>query len=698
MNKQMFHISTVYFLAGILGAVLVLLVLTKNTSKKVIPFIILIFVASYYSILYGIELTLQSPLLILSAIKFEYIGIALIPPLWLIFVITYIRRDKMLKLPVYAALFAIPVIVILVSQSPAMIPLLYQNVGFAFYKDLLLISITPGPIYLLNFSYFVVTFLAGILMLFDYSGHAHGIINRQIKIITLSGLVILFAFIFQVYWFGPAYNLDVTPLAFLFTLLMAFVALFHYRLFSLVPVAYDSVFKKLPTGLIITDNLGVVVQSNEIANEILKSGKNPVEGKILGEVCPEWDEFTTFIKGASEETSKDYEDEIIQKTDKKNRIFHIQRTNLQDRRGVTEGSIITLYDITTQKEAEITIKESEKRFRELFEQSPVAYVALDIDGRITDINPEFTHMTGYTEKDIINKYYNKFVPEKTYEQLKDQYYQYLDTGYIYLDLEIFSKDGKKLIVFLSSRIQKDISGKPVRIHAILHDITERKMTETALSQANKKLNLLSSITRHDILNQITVLKGYLELTDDYIKSSDNPDPVLVKYTQKEADSAENISQQIEFTADYQDIGVNMPIWQNVSQTFSDSLTGLNVKDKQISVKTGKLEIYADPLLKKVFYNLVENTLNYGEKVTKINLSAEIINDGLILKYTDDGSGVPKEEKENIFLRKYFRHSGLGLFLSREILSITEITIKETGVFGENAVFEIFVPKGKYKYE
>ena len=64
---------------------------------------------------------------------------------------------------------------------------------------------------------------------------------------------------------------------------------------------------------------------------------------------------------------------------------------------------------------------------------------------------------------------------------------------------------------------------------------------------------------------------------------------------------------------------------------------------------------------------------------------------------DNGNGIPLNEKENIFTRKYFQHTGLGLFLSREILSITGLTISETGIEGSGARFEIHVPKGVYRF-
>jgi signal transduction histidine kinase len=63
---------------------------------------------------------------------------------------------------------------------------------------------------------------------------------------------------------------------------------------------------------------------------------------------------------------------------------------------------------------------------------------------------------------------------------------------------------------------------------------------------------------------------------------------------------------------------------------------------------------------------------------------------------DDGIGVPPQNKAQIFTRGFGRDSGLGLFLLREILSITGISIRETGDYGKGARFEMLVPKEDYR--
>lgn len=111
-----------------------------------------------------------------------------------------------------------------------------------------------------------------------------------------------------------------------------------------------------------------------------------------------------------------------------------------------------------------------------------------------------------------------------------------------------------------------------------------------------------------------------------------------------------------------------------------------------------LEVFADPLLEKVFYNLIDNALRYGgEQMTAIRMTALEENQNLVIAVKDDGNGISDEDKKHLFNKGFGRHTGLGLFLSREILSITGITITETGVPGKGAQFEMTVPDGAWRF-
>ncbi|HSV42102.1 MAG TPA: PAS domain-containing sensor histidine kinase, partial [Methanomassiliicoccales archaeon] len=249
------------------------------------------------------------------------------------------------------------------------------------------------------------------------------------------------------------------------------------------------------------------------------------------------------------------------------------------------------------------------------------------------------------------------------------------------------KDGTIIIANLTLQAKFDEDGHIEWIDGVLENITDMELSEEALRQANKKLNLLSSITRHDIVNQVFVLEGYLTLAIERVH--DERVQVLL---QKVKDSASSIERQMAFTKDYQDIGVKAPQWFVLRDVIFNSLLTVDKSALRIQINVGDYEIFADPMVSKVFYNLVDNATKHSQ-AHKLFITTQETDDGLSIVFQDDGQGITNKEK-------LFRHSnsrsGYGLFLSREILSITGLTITETGEKGEGARFEILVPPNLYR--
>ena len=101
--------------------------------------------------------------------------------------------------------------------------------------------------------------------------------------------------------------------------------------------------------------------------------------------------------------------------------------------------------------------------------------------------------------------------------------------------------------------ERDKEGKPVRMTGTHLNISERKSAEEALRQVNRKLNLLSSLTRHDILNKVSVLLGYL----DKAKTM-TADTTLLEYLDRMDTSTKAIGKLVKFTRDFKDLGIQPP--------------------------------------------------------------------------------------------------------------------------------------------
>ena len=356
------------------------------------------------------------------------------------------------------------------------------------------------------------------------------------------------------------------------------------------------------------------------------------------------------------------------------------------------GYFVAIFeDITARKKAEVALQGSEKRYRDLFEINNAVMLIIDPGtGSIVDANDAASRFYGYrreelralsiTQINIANQeqVHNDMARAAGSRGAEFVFRHRKKSGEI-RDVQVFSAP-----ITLDDRLL---------LHSIILDITDRKNLEEALHQTNKKLHLLSSITRHDILNQITALAGSLELASESI---DNPEQ-LQKMLAISRQATENIHKQVVFTKNYQDLGVQSPTWQSVTGCIARAMNALPVGTIVIEDETGTLEVYADPLFEKVFYNLIDNSLHYGgENMNRIRISTTEREDTLRIIYEDDGNGISPGDKVRLFSKGFGKHTGLGLFLSREILAITGITISENGVPGKGARFEIVVPKGMYR--
>jgi PAS domain S-box-containing protein len=251
--------------------------------------------------------------------------------------------------------------------------------------------------------------------------------------------------------------------------------------------------------------------------------------------------------------------------------------------------------------------------------------------------------------------------------------------------EIELRNGRVLDRYTAPVLGKD--GKYYGRTWMFRDVTERRRDERALHEANRKLNLLSSITRHDINNQLLVLSSNLTLLEYR-----NLEGQAGSYLNRAMKAAERISNMIQFTREYQDIGVRAPVWHNIRSLLDRTMSDVRVEGVRIVNDVPKdLEVFADPLISKVFHNLMQNAIQHGGDVTTLRFWLEEVDGVFMVICQDDGVGISPEMRGKLFTKGAGTGQGFGLFLCREILAITRIAITEEGLPGEGAKFVLTMP-------
>jgi PAS domain S-box-containing protein len=364
-----------------------------------------------------------------------------------------------------------------------------------------------------------------------------------------------------------------------------------------------------------------------------------------------------------------------------------------DKYGEIAGAIESIADITALKHREMTLKDAELKFRIIIETTSSAIALLEEDATISYINPEFEKIIGYVKEEVEGKKkWTDFVAPPDLERMKDYESQCRSDVEIVPsnhELRFIRFDGEARNGFCTITSIPDTS----RMIFSLIDITDKIREENALQQAIKKFNFLNSIARHEILNHLTVVKGFIELSKDQLH---NPE-FLLKSFDKELGAANAIQNLMIFSRDYQNMGIQPPAWYNVSKTIKSAVAGIRFGSITLTDETESVDIYADQMIEKVFFYLVDNAVRYGGKISEIRFFCEESFEELHVICEDDGIGIPPDAKKKIFNRQFFQNKGLDMYLSREIVSITGMSIRETGTYGTGSRFEILVPKGAYRF-
>ncbi|MBP2133827.1 PAS domain S-box-containing protein [Methanomicrobium sp. W14] len=375
------------------------------------------------------------------------------------------------------------------------------------------------------------------------------------------------------------------------------------------------------------------------------------------------------------------------------------KTALFSADGTVSGVVGVILDISDRKKMERALRESEEKFRTLADYTYDWESWIGPDGNMIYMSPSCFRITGYPVKDFLSDtvlMMKKIVHPDDLEMVLDHYRNIseADKSIKHFDFRIFTASGEmKWISHYCQPVYHD-DGRWAGRRETKRDITLRKEYEDRLSKLNEKLNLLSSVTRHDVLNQVTALNGYIEL----LKEPESYDSSVTGVLEKIEMITSTIKHQILFTKDYQETGIHSPSWQNLFEVFNISKSMFDTGSLLFEVNVdSNLEIYADPLLGKVFYNFIDNSVRHGgQNLSILRLSSVREEKSLKIIYEDNGEGILQENKKRIFLKGFGENTGYGLFLIQYVLSITGLLIEECGDYGKGVRFEITVPEGKFK--
>ncbi|MEI6795649.1 MAG: PAS domain S-box protein [Methanomassiliicoccales archaeon] len=381
------------------------------------------------------------------------------------------------------------------------------------------------------------------------------------------------------------------------------------------------------------------------------------------------------------------------------RTVHAVAELQRDAAGTPLRVVGVVRDVTEKVALDHQLKESDKHYHLLAENILDVVWLLDFEtGRFLYVSPSVESLRGFTAAEVMAEPMEASLTEASLEIIGEKVGDAFDefvTGngrpsHFTVELEQPCKDGSTVMTEVVTSFHRNQESGRTEVIGISRNITKRRRAQDALREANRRLSILNSITRHDLLDQLTVLQSHLE----HDKRAAAPD--MRARLDKISTLARHMERQLVLTRDYQEMGSAAPEWQSVANALVRAVGQLDMGAIVLDEELGEIEILADPLLERVFLNLLNNSLRRGGNVTMVRLGKYLEGDDLLLVYEDDGLGVAATQKLSIF------DSGpggdMGLFLAKEVLSMTRIGLEENGVPGKGVRFEMRVPSGRFRNE
>ena len=462
---------------------------------------------------------------------------------------------------------------------------------------------------------------------------------------------------------------------------------------------YSALMEQATDAIFLHDIEGKIIDANQQACKQLGYTKEELIGMNIS--CID-DNATDEIKGAlwpriiAKET---YTFESINKR-KDGTIFPVEVSLGPINIGGQTLIMGSVRDITVRKKIERSLEESQKRYQDLIETTGEFIWEMDPQGRYTYCSPQMQELWGIKPESMIGKTPFDVMPPQYRELALQAFLSFGLSPMPFRNLEstAFDGQGRPIVIEINGMPFFDENKNLLGFRGITRDITERKRNEEQqkinykkIQKANEKLQVVGSLTRHDVINKLSSINAHAYVVKK--KFGENPDIARAMDTIRLA--VEQSNKLFEFSKLYEKIGSEELTAIDIQDTFTAAKNLLGTSQVKLTCNCNGLKVSADSMLLQVFYNLIDNSLKHGMHVTAIGLECITNEEEDILIYSDNGVGVPEESKKKIFENAITADgkSGHGLYLVRKIIEEYGWSIKETGTQDIGARFEITIPRG-----
>ena len=646
--------------------------------------------------------------------KFQYLGIVLVPLMWVGFAFHHANKAKWLTLGTIIPLSIIPLLtfgLVLTTESHGLV---WSEIGVAKTGSFSALSVSYGFWFWIHTAYSYVLLLIGTAIVVRSIGRMTGIYRRQAAILLLAVSAPWIGNAVYLSGLSPIPSLDLTPFAFTITVVSFTWGIFGFQLVDLSPIARTTVIDEMDSGMIVLDRRNRIVDINPAGLRFI--GKTDVEtlGKNAADLLTAWPDLIRKYSQVMEAT-----DEISIGEGDERKWYELRLSPLHDRRNAIVGRAITVTDITLRVRAETQLLESRALYQQMVESASDIIYRTDANGNFTYANPIALRLMGFkSESEVLGRHYMELAAPHQRKDLRKFYVRQFLAGETttYYEFAAITTDGNELWLGQNVQILRE-NGKIVGFQAVARDITELKRTQDALAFARDraleasrlKSQLLAKIS-HELRTPLSGILGYAELLkiNSFGQLADK---------QKEAadqiiDSAHYLNKLVNELLDEAQIeSRSIKLFNNAFKP-SSLLQSTEARTKLMAKKKGlALTTSMDPNLPEILHGdeqrLHQILLNLVGNAIKFTSSGEICIALLVpdpghwaIQVSDTGTGIPRDAHEYIF--EPFRQvdtsntyknrgTGLGLSITKQLVEIMGGQISLQSKVGSGSTFTVLLP-------